>query len=254
MNQITAPPELLVRQVPLDRLVLAPENVRKTPPDRVAQAELEASIRAHGLLENLVVRSDDSGISKHSSNSKTSGTSKSAKSKDKKYAVVAGGRRLLALEALAKSGIIPSDHPVPCRIAQHENFEELSLAENVVRIAMHPADQVVSFARLVREGATVASIAARFGVSERVVEQRLRLGNAAPELLDAYRAGEMDLEALKVFAMTIDHERQHTIWAQISAESYRPTAWQVRRLLTGNGARASAVAPTWYRRTRCRRR
>ena len=230
MNQITAPPELLVRDIPLDRLALAPENVRKTPPDRAAQAELEASIRAHGLLENLVVRIDDTSDSK---NSKGSGKSKSTKGKaGEKFAVVAGGRRLLALAALAKAGVIASDHPVPCRVTQHENLEELSLAENVVRIPMHPADQVVSFARLVREGATVGSIAARFGVSERIVEQRLRLGNVAPELLDAYRAGEMDLEALKGFSMTTDQDRQRKIWKQMAAESCRPTAWNIRRMLT----------------------
>ena len=230
MNQITAPPELLVRDIPLDRLVLAPENVRKTPPDKSAQAELEASIRAHGLLENLVVRIDDTSDSK---SSKGSGKSKSTKAKTgEKFAVVAGGRRLLALAALAKTGVIASDHPVPCRVTQHENLEELSLAENVVRIPMHPADQVVSFARLVREGATVASIAARFGVSERIVEQRLRLGNVAPELLDAYRAGEMDLEALKGFSMTTDQDRQRKIWKQMAAESCRSTAWNIRRMLT----------------------
>ena len=227
MNQITAPPELLVRDIPLDRLALASENVRKTQPDRAAQAELEASIRAHGLLENLVVRIDDSGVSKSTRNAK--GTK--AKTGEK-FAVVAGGRRLLALAALAKAGVIASDHPVPCRVTQHENLEELSLAENVVRIPMHPADQVVSFARLVREGATVASIAARFGVSERIVEQRLRLGNVAPELLDAYRAGEMDLEALKGFSMTTDPDRQRKIWKQMAAESCRPTAWNIRRMLT----------------------
>ena len=227
MNQITAPPELLVRDIPLDRLTLAPENVRKTQPDRAAQAELEASIRAHGLLENLVVRIDDAGVSKSTRNAK------GAKSKtSEKFAVVAGGRRLLALTALAKAGFLSSDEPVSCRIVKNENLEELSLAENVVRIPMHPADQVVSFARLVREGATVASIAARFGVSERIVEQRLRLGNVAPELLDAYRAGEMDLEALKGFSMTTDQDRQRRIWKQMAAESCRPTAWNIRRMLT----------------------
>jgi len=52
---------------------------------------------------------------------------------------------------------------------------------------------VVAFAKLADAGQTVASIAARFGVSERTVEQRLSLGHVAPELLDAYRAGEIDL-------------------------------------------------------------
>ena len=71
--------------------------------------------------------------------------------------------------------------------------EEVSLAENSVRAAMHPADQVEAFRRLADAGSTAAAIAARFGVSERTVEKRLRLGNAAPVLLEAYRAGEIDL-------------------------------------------------------------
>ena len=70
----------------------------------------------------------------------------------------------------------------------------------MVRIAVHPADQVVAFSGLAASGVTVAAIAARFGVSERIVEPRLRLGNAAPELLDAYRAGEIDLQTLMAFA------------------------------------------------------
>ena len=98
---------------------------------------------------------------------------------------------------------------------------------------MHPADQVVGIlAKLVRAGQSVSAIAARFGASERIVEQRLRLGNAAPELLDAYRADEIDLEVLKAFAVTTDRERQMAVWEQVSAQGYRPSAGQVKRLLT----------------------
>ena len=106
------------------------------------------------------------------------------------------------------------------------------LAENVSYLPMHPADQVVAFSELARSGATVAAIAARFGVTERLVEQRLRLGNAAPELLDAYRAEAIDLETLKAFAVTTDHDRQRSVWEQVSGQGYRPSAWQVKRMLT----------------------
>ena len=81
-------------------------------------------------------------------------------------------------------------------------------------------------------GQSVSAIAARFGASERIVEQRLRLGNAAPELLDAYRADHIDLEVLKAFAVTADRERQMAVWEHVSAQGYRPSAGQVRRLLT----------------------
>ena len=59
MNFITPRAEPLIREVPLSRLALAPENVRKTPPDPQADAELTASIAALGLLENLVIRTNE---------------------------------------------------------------------------------------------------------------------------------------------------------------------------------------------------
>ena len=59
MNFIAPRSEPLIREIPLSRLALAPENVRKTPPDPRADAELKASIDALGLLENLIVGSDD---------------------------------------------------------------------------------------------------------------------------------------------------------------------------------------------------
>ena len=215
MNQIAPRPEPAIRDIPLCRLALAPENVRKTPPDESSEIQLRASIKAHGLLKNLVARPDEpdaDGI--------------------ERFAVVAGGRRLAALKALAEDGTLHADHPVPCKIAANGDAVELSLAENVSYLPMHPADQVVAFSELARTGATVAAIAARFGVTERLVEQRLRLGNAAPELLDAYRAEQIDLDTLKAFAVTTDHERQLSVWEQVSGQGYRPSAWQVKRMLT----------------------
>ena len=227
MNFITPRAEPLIREIPLSRLALAPENVRKTPPDPRADAELKASIAVLGLLENLVVRADEAG-----------------EDGIDRYAVVAGGRRLKAMQALVEDGVFDADHPVPCQVRSGDaDPAELSLAENVIRVPMHPADQVVAFTKLADAGQSVSAIAVRFGASERIVEQRLRLGNAAPELLDAYRADEIDLEVLKAFAVTADRDRQMAVWEQVSGQAYRPSAWQVKRLLTEERVPgASAVA------------
>ena len=212
MNHTAPIQEPAIRSIPLDRLYVALENVRKTPPDANAEAELKASIANHGLLGNLVVRSEGPNGG---------------------YAVVAGGRRLAALKALAADGVLDAAHPVACLVVDGDaRPAELSLAENVIRIAMHPADQVIAFTKLTESGVTAAAIAARFGTSERLVEQRLRLGNAAPELLNAYRAGDIDLETLKAFAVTTDHARQMMVWEQVADQGYRPAAWQVKRMLT----------------------
>ena len=159
-----------------------------------------------------------------------------------RYAVIAGGRRLAAMQALAAEGALEEDHPVPCRmIGDIVAAEEVSLAENSVRAAMHPADQVEAFRRLADAGSTAAAIAARFGVSERTVEKRLRLGNAAPVLLEAYRAGEIDLDTLMAFAVTTDQARQSVVWETVSQQGYRPGAWQIKRLLTEDRVPATSA-------------
>ena len=56
-----------------------------------------------------------------------------------------------------------------------------------------------AYAGLVERGLMPATVAERFGVSEKHVLQRLRLGRAAPELLAAYRAGELSLQSLLAF-------------------------------------------------------
>ena len=235
MNHIAHRAEPLIREIPLSRLALAPENVRKTPPDPQADAELKASIAAFGLLENLVVRPEEPNGD--------AGPGESAPDAGQ-FAVVAGGRRLKAMQALVEDQVLDANYPVPCQVRTGDAEPgEISLAENVIRIPMHPADQVTAFAKLVAAGQPVSAIATRFGASERLVEQRLRLGNAAPELLDAYRAGEIDLETLKAFAVTTDHARQMAVREQVSGQGYRPAAWQVKRMLTEERVPgASAVA------------
>lgn len=63
---------------------------------------------------------------------------------------------------------------------------EASLAENVVRQDMHPADQSEEFHALHQGGTGTEEIAARFGVSAHTVRQRLRLTSVSPALIQAY--------------------------------------------------------------------
>ena len=75
-------------------------------------------------------------------------------------------------------------------------------------------------------GQCVPATAARFGMSERLVEKRLRLGHTAPEPLDDFRVDTIDLEVLKSVAVTTYRKRQMPVREQISAQRYRPSAWQ----------------------------
>ena len=195
------PPETTVvpqetRLIPLRLLRPDDANVRGNASDPAiaqADAELVASIKAHGLLENLVVTPRTKTL----------------------FGVAGGARRLRALQVLAEEKHIPKNHPVPCLVIDNDVAAESSLVENAIRVAMHPADQVRAFRRLADEGATAEQIAARFGMSERTVQKRLRLGGLADEILDAYRASEIKFETAQAFATTADADFQRTVFESL---------------------------------------
>ena len=201
-----------LRNIALSQLVLSPNNVRKTPATPAEDMALEASIRARGILQNLVVHptpTDGKGA----------------------YEVDAGGRRLKILQKLAAEGVIDANHPVPCKVETPDDAVETSLAENTIRAVMHPADEFVAMAALIDGGATIDAVATRFGTSERHVKQRLRLGKLAPELLDAYRNGDISLDVVTAFTLGADHAAQLAVWNQLKENSYIQP-YTVRRLLT----------------------
>ena len=161
-------------------------NVRKTA-RRLSIPELAASISRVGLLQNLIVVLAADG---------------------EHYEVVAGDRRLTALKLLAKKKRIATDHDVPCLLVADASARTVSLAENILREAMHPADQFEAFAALVKEGRPVEDIAADFGVSPLVVQRRLKLANVSPRLMADYRGGDVTLEQLMALTITDDHRAQ----------------------------------------------
>lgn len=201
--------------IPLKHLAKSGKyNVRKTHPD-LHVGELVASIAAHGLLENLlVVRVDD------------------------RYEVIAGGRRLAALQQLRADGRLPDDHAVPCEIVPPDRAEEFSLAENTVREAMHPADQFDAWSRLVEQGQSTGDIAARFGIREELVHQRLKLGRVSPGVIQAFRDDELSLDVLMAYTLTDDHAKQQTVYERFRQSWEANNAGAVRRALTENMVRS----------------
>ena len=126
--------ELQTLEIPLSKLLAWNDNVRTTGVEE-GIGELADSIAAVGLLQGLVVKKEPRG----------------------KFAVIAGRRRLLALSRLAEEGKVKATMPVPCRIAPKDaDLPEISLTENVMRVAMHPADEFEAFQRLIATGKSVA--------------------------------------------------------------------------------------------------
>ena len=195
--------------IPLNKLLAWDGNVRKTG-SKKGIADLAASIAAHGLLQSLVVRKDKGG----------------------KYAVIAGRRRLLALKALVDRKTLQPNEPIPCTvIARDADATEIGLAENVKREAMHPADEFEAFRVLTEGGMPAVDIAARFGVSETAVRQRLRLADVSPRLIAAYRKGEMTLQHIMAFTVTDNHTAQERVWRELP-DWQRGKPETIRSLLT----------------------
>ena len=206
-----ARPKHATIDISVAKMEVASENVRKMPPTEQEERELEASIDAQNLIENLVVRPGE---------------------KKGHYLVVAGGRRLRALKRLIDKGRLPRNHVVACQVRETEgSMREISVAENL-HAPMHPADQIQSFADMHREGQNAEQIAERFGLGLHTVRQRLRLGSCADELVTAYREGNLTLEALEGFAMTPSTERQLEVWERLKESPYMLSRHSIRRELS----------------------
>ncbi len=181
-----------VTTAPLYSLVASPLNPRKHF-EESSIAELAESVAHKGLMQNLVVRRGDH---------------------PNEYEVVAGGRRLRALQLLEQSGRIQSGYEVPVRLAALTDLEALQLAtaENVERRSMTPLEEADAFARMIELGASAEDIALRFGYNRRTIDQRLTLardlGDDARELLNAR---EITLGQAQVIAMTSGPLRKHVL-------------------------------------------
>ena len=224
MNESTMQNDTEIRWIPLRNLEPSDRNARTTAAPAEAMRELEASLEAHGLLENLVVRAHDDG---------------------KTFDVVGGGRRLQALRTLAKKrrGKFHATTPIPCRVIPEDAIdEEISAAENMVRVNMHPVDQFTAFHKLLERGLSVREIANRFGLTARTVQRRLRLGGVAPEVLGHARDGHLTLDQLEAFAATPDRARQLDVWNKmLSHNGYAPTAGWIRNELQRNLVSAASA-------------
>lgn len=209
------------RDIPFAQLVLSQKNVRRVKAG-LSIEDLAEDIYHRTLLQSLNVRAmvDDAG--------KDTG----------RFEVPAGGRRFRALELLVKTGRMAKDQPVPCVVREAGIAEEDSLAENVMRVGLHPLDQFRAFSALIEAGLSEEDIAARFFVSLSTVRQRLRLASVSPSLLEVYGEDGMTLEQLMAFSVTDNHARQEQVWEQVNAGQHVP-AYHIRRLLTEDAIAAT---------------
>lgn len=218
------------RDLTLNTLVLHPDNVRAGSgagygPEQIAP--LAANIAECGLLQPLLVaplpgKDDGKAL----------------------WGVLAGGRRLAALNSLAddKSAKgFSKTMKVACRVVPETQAAQvtLSFSENAMQLPMDAMDRFEAFVAMrERDGADVATIARRFAITERAVKESLRLGNIHPDIRQAHRVGTLSLEALKAFDAHPDPAVQLEAYRALSEQGGRVQDWHVRGYFNGRYVRA----------------
>ncbi len=184
---------------PLKQLRRAPENVRHTRIDEDV-TELTADIMAHGLLQSLIGYRDGELVQ-----------------------IVGGGRRFQALRRIEDEAAIDGDFCIPVLIRDRDEAVELSLAENLQQRTMSPVDEFFAFRALIDTGRfDPAELAKRFGFTERVIKQRLRLAALAPEILDALANRVITLDVAMAYARSQDQALQSLVFKAEKKRSHDP--------------------------------
>ncbi|HEV2549411.1 MAG TPA: ParB/RepB/Spo0J family partition protein [Stellaceae bacterium] len=207
--------------VELTNLSVSTANMRhgRKPPD---VSDILPSIRARGVLVPLLVRPN--------------GTPDT-------FEIVAGRRRYFAAKAIAdEQGEIA---PLPCAVMEPGDDAaalEASLIENIARLDPDAMSQYETFVRLTKEGRSVADIAATFGITERMVNQRLALGNLLPRIREAYRNEEIDAETVR--HLTLASKAQQKEWLALFTDPHHsaPRGYQLKQWLFGGQSIATNVA------------
>jgi ParB family chromosome partitioning protein len=132
-------------------------------PERLA--ELQASIRASGIVQPILVRR-----------------------RGERYQIIAGERRWRAAQALGLASV-----PVTLREVPDEQLLELALVENVQREDLTPLEEAHAFQRLQSElGLTQEEIARRVGRDRTTIANTLRLLRLPRELRELLGRGALD--------------------------------------------------------------
>ncbi len=197
-----------LQHIELENLKPTNLNVRKKGAKDIR--DLVPSIRSLGLIQPLLVRPNCEG-----------------------FEIVAGQRRYYALQKLSSEAEID---PVPCIVMKEGDDAraiEASLAENIARLPMDEIDQYKAFAALIKQGKSVEEIAARFGISERLVTQRLAIANLIGPILTSYSKGDIHPSTIRILTMAT--KKQQKAWLALfnSEEEHAPEGYRLKCWLFG---------------------
>lgn len=198
-----------VHTLKLSQILPDPDtNSRHHSAYEVQLRELADNIQAIGLILPIAVRPIGGGF----------------------YRILDGHRRHQALTMIHSGKLEETDVPVLVRDVDKADARVLSLAANIMRLPLHPADQFEAFKAMLDEGKSREEIAAGFALSVKDVDQRLALGRVIPAFLDAYREDVLKVDTIKDLS-ALSTERQLEVYKQLDHKEQRRWEWQIRDLI-----------------------
>lgn len=215
---------MTIQSVPLSSLQPPTANPRTVFDDARIEG-LAASIKADGLLQNLVV---------------VPGKGRN------RYRIISGERRYRALSLLAERGDIDADAPVAVEIREglsKDDILRLATVENLQREDLPPLDQAAALASLIRKGTTLDDLVSRTGLSANTIRRRLALNTLCDEGRKALADGPLTLAQAEALTLGTA-EQQADLLASIthSPDDYSPSAIR-DGLLDAKPAAAWAIFP-----------
>ncbi len=180
-----------IESLPVDRIDANPHQPRRHF-DYQALEELTSSIKAHGILQPLIVSRGSGG----------------------RFELITGERRLRAAKILNLKTV-----PAVIRDVTTQSKLELALIENIQRKDLNPMEEAEAYQALIDEfGLTQDAVAERVGRNRVTVANALRLLQLSPEIQKSLRDGRITAGHAKVILSAPGPKDQLALWRKILTE------------------------------------
>lgn len=200
-----------LREVPVAEVAPNPFQPRRQFADENLQ-ELAESIRAHGVLEPVVVRPVEGR-------------------EPVRYELVVGERRWRAAQLAGLTTL-----PAVVRSVGDREMLQMALVENLQREDLNPVEEAEAYRRLVEEfGLSQEEVARAVGRKRPTVANTMRLLELEPEILEALRSGRLSAGHGKALLSVPPGQGRVELARRVMerALSVRETEELVRRLAQG---------------------
>jgi len=205
--------------IPISQINPNPGQPRKDF-DEDSLSELAASIKAHGIIQPLTLRSNGPDT----------------------YEIISGERRFRAAQLAGLEEV-----PAYIRIANDQELLEMALIENIQREDLNPLEVAITYSRLMAEfDLTHEAMAERVGKKRSTISNSLRMLELPPSIQTGLRTGQISAGHAKALQGLDSVDKQIALFHKIIKEklSVRETekAVQLKNLNTSSNSSSKELS------------